>query len=67
MPDRPLRILLIDDDEDTFVLTRGFLSQPGGPVCRLEWAATYEEGLARIQRAEHDAFLIDYRLGRRAL
>ena len=30
----PLRILLIDDDEDSFVLTRALLAQPGIQLLR---------------------------------
>ena len=42
----PLRILLIDDDEDTFALTKELLREINGRVVELEWAAEPEVGLA---------------------
>ena len=60
-----LRILLIDDDDDSYVITRGLLSQVQGAAINLEWAGTYEAGLAALRRGEYDACLLDYRLGAR--
>jgi signal transduction histidine kinase/HPt (histidine-containing phosphotransfer) domain-containing protein len=65
MPDLQLRILLIDDDEDSLVLTRVLLAESGMPDFQLDWVATYEAGLESIRKGEHDAYLIDYRLGAR--
>lgn len=59
----PMRVLLIDDDEDDFLLTRDMLAGTVDPRFELDWAGTYEEGLAAISRREHDAYLVDYRLG----
>ena len=61
-----IRVLLVDDDEDDFVLTRNLLSEiKGGMSFHLEWAQSYAEGMERIERAEHDVYLLDYQLGRR--
>jgi len=59
----PVRVLLIDDDEDDYVLTQTLLQQvdPRGFV--LDWLATYDDGRAAISDCGHDVFLIDYRLG----
>ncbi|MBI4662698.1 MAG: PAS domain-containing protein [Verrucomicrobia bacterium] len=59
-----MRVLLIDDDEDTFLLTQRMLSSVRTPV-HLEWAPNYEAGLEAIRRSEHDVYLLDYRLGLR--
>ena len=57
-----LRVLMIDDDEDDFVIVREMLR--GGSVpFELDWTCSFAEGLAGIQRDAHDAYLIDYRLG----
>ncbi len=61
----PLRILLIEDDEDDYLLTRSLLSQVEGAAHRLDWVSTYEEGLEDIQACRHDLYLLDYRLGNR--
>ncbi len=59
-----LRILLIDDDEEDFLIASDMLAESSLKY-RLDWANTYDDGLAGISRAEHDVYLIDYRLGPR--
>ena len=44
----PLRILLIDDDENTFALTKELLREINGQPVELDWAADAESGLAGI-------------------
>jgi signal transduction histidine kinase len=62
--DRIVRILLVDDDEEDYLITRDLLSDAGsGSRFRLDWLSTYDEGLAATRRAEHDVCLLDYRLG----
>src|ERR1700731_3144835 len=65
MSARPLRILLIDDDEDSYVITRQLLSRVEGSAFELEWVDTYEAGLAALRRTGYDACLLDYQLGAR--
>lgn len=62
---RPIRVLLVDDDEDSYVLTRHHLSKISGGKVSLTWAASYESGLELIRKNEHDVYLLDYRLGAR--
>jgi diguanylate cyclase (GGDEF)-like protein len=59
----PLRVLLVDDDEDDYVLTRALLERIPGARCALEWANTYEAGREALLGGGHDACLLDYRLG----
>ena len=61
-----LRVLLIDDDEDSYVITRALLSRvEGGSAFKLEWVGTYEAGLVALLNAKPDACLLDYHLGAR--
>jgi signal transduction histidine kinase len=55
-----IRVLLIDDDEDDFVLTRDLLGQCRGIRAELEWAPDSGTGLDLIRRGRHDAYLLDY-------
>lgn len=60
-----LRILIVDDDEDDFVVAQSLLSQIKGQQFEVEWAASYEDGLEAIRRGQHDVYLLDFRLGAR--
>lgn len=65
MKGSPLRILLVEDDEDDYLLAREALTEVYGRDYRLEWAATYDDGREAIFRGDHDVCLLDYRLGAR--
>ncbi len=60
-----IRILLIEDDEDDYVVVREMLSEPSLVDFSLEWVKTYGEGLNELRQADHDVYLLDYRLGSR--
>ncbi|HEY1581509.1 MAG TPA: response regulator [Chthoniobacterales bacterium] len=64
MDKSPLRVLLIEDDPDDYVLTRELLGEIPGNKIVLDWAQSFNEGMASLSKCEHDAFLLDYRLGR---
>jgi diguanylate cyclase (GGDEF)-like protein/PAS domain S-box-containing protein len=57
-----IRILLVDDDEDDFVVTRDLLADSRTSF-ELEWIQTFDEAVDALIRDEHDLYLIDYRLG----
>lgn len=60
----PLRVLLIEDDEDDFVLVRDLFEQSRGDAFALDWASDPEKGLNVALERRHDVILVDYRLGR---
>lgn len=64
---KDLHILLVDDDEDEFILMRDMFARlPGqgnGVRYRLDWAGSYEDGLEACSRKKYDIHLIDYHLG----
>ncbi len=62
-PIYPVRALLIDDSELDYLLLRHTLYAIHEQAVSLDWLATYAEGLEAILAAEHDIYLIDYRLG----
>jgi len=63
MSPAPVRVLLVDDDEDDFIITRDLIAEIGRSRYRLDWISDYATALATLQRQEHDVCLLDYRLG----
>ncbi|MGE0432656.1 MAG: response regulator [Planctomycetota bacterium] len=63
LPPDAIRVLIVDDDEDDFVLTRDRLLEVRRPRYEVEWAPSYQHGLDRISRNSIDVCLVDYRLG----
>lgn len=61
MSDR-LKILLIDDDEEEFLIISEMLAEIASSAISLDWVRTYGEGLEAIRRPEYDACLLDYLL-----
>jgi signal transduction histidine kinase len=59
----PLKIILIEDDEDDFVLIRDFLSEIRGCDFTLDWVQEYKKALEVLEDQSHDICLLDYRLG----
>ncbi|HVG25597.1 MAG TPA: EAL domain-containing protein [Thermoanaerobaculia bacterium] len=58
-----MRLLLVEDDEDDYVLTRALLADSRRTTFELEWISTFEKAVEAIARDEHDVCLVDYRLG----
>jgi PAS domain S-box-containing protein len=65
MPENPVKILLVDDDEDDCIITRDLISRIGDHRYRLDWVDHYDDALTAVRRGEHDICLLDYRLGER--
>lgn len=60
-----INVLLVDDDEDDYVLTRDWLMEIESEQFELTWVDTYEAAIEAIQECKHDVYLLDYRLGDR--
>jgi diguanylate cyclase (GGDEF)-like protein/PAS domain S-box-containing protein len=58
-----LRILLVEDDEDDFLLTRSMLRAQGRARFEVDWEQSYATALSAIGAGSHDLYLVDYRLG----
>jgi PAS domain S-box-containing protein len=57
------RILLIDDDEDDYFLTKQMLSKSQHRKVTLDWAPNYASGEELLNSSRYDAVLVDYDLG----
>jgi len=64
MATAPIRVLLVDDDEDEYVIV-GDLLRECTDRFDLSWAPTYEQGVQAILEFRCDVCLVDYRLGER--
>ncbi len=58
-----VRILLIDDDEDDFIITRDLLLEVESSRFKLDWVSSYDDAIRAVELGLHDLYLIDYRLG----
>lgn len=63
MENSKIKVLLIDDDEDDYILTRDWFREFQVINCELEWAGNYQLGREAITQHQHDIYLVDYRLG----
>ena len=64
MDNGTVRVLMIEDDPDDYSLMRELLGDDPENKIVLEWVSDFDAGLDAITRGEHDAFLVDYRLGK---
>jgi diguanylate cyclase (GGDEF)-like protein len=63
MHDDAVRVLLVDDDEDDYVLARDLLAEGFGQRFSVVWASSRAHGLARLTEGAFDVALLDYNLG----
>lgn len=55
-----VRVLLVDDDQGDFEMTRAMISEIESREMDLEWVSTFEEGLEALERDDHDVYLVDF-------
>lgn len=59
----PVRILLVEDDDDDYILVRDMLRDNSRLPHNLEWIGQFEPALEAMLQGRHDLYLLDYRLG----
>jgi diguanylate cyclase (GGDEF)-like protein/PAS domain S-box-containing protein len=60
-----IRLLLVEDDEEDYLITRDMLAEQDAGRFELDWRSDYDDALQAIRMQCHDVYLIDYRLGER--
>ena len=60
-----IRILLIEDDEDDYIMIRDLVGEIENTTYTIDWVSIYEDALNTLKESDHDIFLFDYRLGAR--
>jgi signal transduction histidine kinase len=58
-----VRILLVDDSEDHYLITSMVLSEIPGLSWTLKWYRTYQDGLTQVMQPLYDVALVDNQLG----
>ena len=66
MAETTVRVLLVDDDEEEYLIVRDLLKADCKDRIDLAWVSTYEKGLEAIVGLLCDVCLLDYRLGGRS-
>jgi len=56
-------ILLIDDDEEDYLITRDIIEDINHRRFTVDWIDNFEGGIKMMKRKLHDVYLVDYRLG----
>ena len=57
------RILIVDDDEDDFLITSDLIHSIPSSNFSINWCYSYNEALEKIKTGGSDIYFIDYRLG----
>ncbi|MCB1592396.1 MAG: response regulator [Alphaproteobacteria bacterium] len=57
-----IKILMVDDSETDYVLTRMNLETGRDFRHKMDWAGSFADGLAAMKKNEHDIYIVDYKL-----
>jgi len=58
-----IKVLLIEDDEDDYVMTRDMLKASTRQKYDLQWVTDHKEGLEAVIQGDYGVCLLDFRLG----
>ena len=65
LPNSPTRILIIEDDQDDFLIIQASINEIPDRKFRIDWCYDYADGLQRIAQGSYDIYFVDYLLGER--
>ena len=67
IPDKilPTRVLVVEDDEDDFLIIKACLQDIQGKEFFIDWCYSYNEALDHFARSRYDIYFLDYLLGER--
>ncbi len=61
--DTHISVLLIDDDEDDYLITLRAINRIPESRFKLEWCSSFDRAKDLISKRSHDIYLVDYQLG----
>lgn len=60
-----VKVLLIDDDEDDYIITKDIFSHIShADKYELSWIDSFDKGINAVLKHQYDIYLVDYRLGK---
>ncbi|MGB8191187.1 MAG: PAS domain S-box protein [Chitinophagaceae bacterium] len=62
-PEYSIRILIVDDDEDDFLIISDYIRNINPTRFVLHWCFNYLEALTHMKNHNYDLYFVDYRLG----
>ncbi|MBB6001993.1 hybrid sensor histidine kinase/response regulator [Arcicella rosea] len=63
MRDSTIKLLLVDDDEDDFLLTSDYLKDIEGQKFDIDWAFSFDNAIEKIKKKQYDLCFFDFLLG----
>jgi PAS domain S-box-containing protein len=63
MTPKLISVLLVDDDEDDYFLTREYFNDLENWAIDITWCPTFEQALVHLSDRKYDIYLFDYLLG----
>lgn len=58
-----IKILIVDDDEDDFVITSEYIRHIPATSYIIDWCPKYQDALGHMMARNYDLYFVDYRLG----
>ena len=59
----PIRILVVDDDEDDFLIITDYIKGITAYKFQIDWCFKYDDAVNHIFNSTHDLYFVDYMLG----
>jgi PAS domain S-box-containing protein len=60
---KDIKILIVDDDQDDFIITSEYIRHIQGNSFSIDWCHKYNEALQHMVSHQYDLYFVDYRLG----
>jgi PAS domain S-box-containing protein len=60
-----VRILIIDDDKDDFLIISDYIKNIPDNQFQIDWCYSYAQAIEHLKNKTHDIYFVDYRLGAR--
>lgn len=62
-----IKVLLVEDDEDDYIIFKDILKDILINSYSLTWVSSYEKAREQVHRNEHDIYFFDYLLDRKSV